>query len=114
LEQQAKEVLKKADEIGTLRSLDRAEAILDKAETENVASRLRARVFELAEALFQSIRMQLSVTKYQAKEISRGANLDAIDGSLNNRGKLKAQFSEVRKLPTERERLAAIAQQVMY
>ena len=31
---------------------------------------------ELAEALFQSIGMQLSVEKYQAIEVGRGANLD--------------------------------------
>ena len=46
----------------------------------------RARTFELAEALFQSIRMQLSVVRYQAIAVGRGANLDAIDYGLNNRG----------------------------
>lgn len=48
-------------------------------------SPLRARVFELAEALFQSIHMQLSVPRYQAIALGRGANLDAIDFPLNNR-----------------------------
>ena len=33
---------------------------------------------ELAEALFQSIGMQLSVEKYQAIEVGRGANLDEL------------------------------------
>ena len=45
----------------------------------------RARVFELAEALFQSIRMQLSVPRYKAIAVGRGANLDTIDVPLNNR-----------------------------
>jgi len=44
-ERQAREVLKKAGEIGSLRGLDQPEAIPDKAETEEVAADLRARVF---------------------------------------------------------------------
>ena len=44
----------------------RPRPILDRAVTEPVAADLRARVFELAEALFQSIRMQLSVPRYKA------------------------------------------------
>jgi hypothetical protein len=46
---------------------------------------IRAQVFELAEALFQSIHMQLSVPRYQAIALGRGANLDAIDFPLNDR-----------------------------
>ena len=56
--------------------------ILSKATTEPVATELRARVFELGEALYQSIRMQLSVKKYQAIRTNRGANLDEIDKPL--------------------------------
>jgi len=110
LVRQARECLKNAGQLGALKSLDQAEAILARAETKKVATELRARVFELGEALFQSIRMQLSVKKYQAKEISRGANLDAIDTPLNNRLQLEKQFSDIRKLANEKERLAAIAQ----
>jgi hypothetical protein len=72
--------------------------------TERIAQDLRARVFELGEALFQSIRMQLSVEKYQAIAVGRGANLNTIDFPLNNRLWLKQQFIEVRRLPDERER----------
>ncbi len=66
------------------------------------------RVFELAEALFQSIRMQLSVGRYQAIAVGRGANLDSIDAPLNNRPWLKAQFQEIRKLPAEAPRLVRL------
>ena len=55
------------------------------ASHEPVAADLRARIFELAEALFQSIRMQLSVPRYKAIHVGRGATLDTIDGPLNNR-----------------------------
>jgi len=108
LERQARAVLKKADKLSSLKALDKAEAILDKAVTDRTRPELRARVFELAEALFQSIRMQLSVPKYFAKEVSRGANLDNIDVPLNNRPRLKEMFDEIRKLDSEKERLARI------
>jgi len=109
LERQAMDILKTAEQIGSLTALKQAEAILDKAVTEPVATDLRARVFELAEALFQSIRMQLSVNKYQAKEVSRGANLDEIDKPLNRKRDIKRRFDKIRKLRSEKERLDAIA-----
>lgn len=65
-------------------------------------------MFELAEALFQSIRMQLSVPRYQAIDVGRGATLDTIDQVLNNRLWLKGRFEAVKKLGTEPARLAAI------
>jgi hypothetical protein len=84
--------------------MNEAEKILDRSVMERVAQDLRARVFELGEALFQSIRMQLSVEKYQAIAVGRGANLNTIDFPLNNRIWLKQQFSEIRKPMPERER----------
>src|SRR5262249_42623626 len=73
-----------------------------------VSTDWRARVFELAEALFQSIRMQLSVERYQAIDIGRGANLDTIDVPLNNRGWLRQRFTEIGQLGAEAERLKEI------
>ena len=67
-------------------------------------------MFELAEALFQSIRMQLSVPRYRAISVGRGANLDEIDKPLNHAPSLKNRFDEIRNLPSEGERLAAIAE----
>jgi hypothetical protein len=88
--------------------LDEAEKILDTTLTDRVALDLRGRIFELAEALFQSIRMQLSVAKYKAISTDRGANLDTVDVVLNNRGWLKVQFAEIRKNTNEGERLKQI------
>jgi len=68
----------------------------------------RARVFELAEALFQSIHMQLSVSRYQAIAVHRGANLDLIDFPLNNAPWLRKRFSEIVALPNEADRLRKI------
>ena len=72
------------------------------------AADLRARVFELAEALFQSIHMQLSVPKDQAIAVGRGANLDLIDFPMNNAPWLQRRFCEILALPAEADRLRRI------
>lgn len=93
---------------GTLAAMDRAESILALDVTAPVAQGLRARVFEMAEALFQSIHMQLSVPRYQAISIGRGANLDAIDFALNDRVWLHNQFTAIRAMANEPDRLARL------
>jgi hypothetical protein len=91
-------------------AIDEAGRILDADPLTPDARALRARVFELAEALFQSIHMQLSVPRYQAIGLGRGANLDAIDFALNNRVWLKNQFAQIRALPDPKARQQRIAQ----
>jgi hypothetical protein len=108
LEERAMERLRQAAEIGTLAAMAAAEAVLDQAVTHPVAQDWRARIFELAEALFQSIRMQLSVERYQAIAVERGANLDSVDVPLNDRQWLKRRFAEIRQMPQEADRLQAI------
>jgi hypothetical protein len=100
--------LGEAPRLGALKAMTEAEAILDRAQKEPAAPELRARVFELAEALFQSIRMQLSVPRYHAIAVDRGANLDMIDFPLNSAGWLKKRFAAVRALDKEQERLAQL------
>lgn len=107
LEDHAMAILSKAADAGSLQALTEAERVL-KDDAAPVAADLRQRTFELAEALFQSIRMQLSVPRYKAVEMSRGANLDAIDLPLNNRNWLLARFAAIQKLGSEPERLQAI------
>ncbi len=92
--------------------MDAAEKILDTTLTDRVALDLRSRLGELAEALFQSIRMQLSVAKYKAISTDRGASLDTVDQVLNNRGWLKAQFTEIRKIADASERSKRITRLV--
>ncbi len=108
LEQEATAILANSRQVGSMRAMADAEATLHNAESMHVGHDLRERVLELAEALFQSIRMQLSVPKYKAIALSRGANLDAIDLPLNDRIWMEARFKEIRTLPTERERLERI------
>jgi hypothetical protein len=108
LEGQAMNKLREAPRTGGLVAMQEAESILDKAVTAPVSQDWRARVFELGEALYQSIRMQLSVEKYQAIAVGRGANLNTIDFPLNSRLWLKGQFRELRQTMEEGERLRRI------
>jgi hypothetical protein len=108
LEKEALDELRSARQLGTLRAVDRAEAVLDRAITDRVAAHLRQRVFELAEALYQSIRMQLDVERYRAIAVRRGANLANIDVRLNDRLWLKKRFAEIRAESDERARLDGI------
>jgi hypothetical protein len=101
LEERALDRLRQAAAIGSTAAMDQAEAILNRALSEPVAADLRARVFELGEALFQSIRMQLSVPRYKAIAVGRGANLDTIDQVLNDRIWLRKRFEAIRKLDSE-------------
>ncbi len=116
IEAQAMGELRNAKSLGSLAAMNRAEATLDRTVTERVAPELHARIFELAEALFNSIRMQLSVARYKAISTDRGATLDTVDVVLNNRGWLSSRFTEIRKISggdankDEAERLKQIDQ----
>jgi hypothetical protein len=107
LEQQALDRLREAPRTGSTVAVDEATRILDDSQTNPAAEDLRNRIFALAEALYQSIHMQLSVDRYKGIAISRGANLDTIDFPLNNRVWLKDQFAKLRALPKEDDRLVA-------
>jgi hypothetical protein len=108
-EQRALSKLRQARASGPLVALDEAEKLLDEAVAHPAAPDLRARVFELGDMLFQSIRMQLSVERHKAIAVDRGATLDTIDEPLNNRLWLKRRFGEIRKLSNEPDQLREIA-----
>lgn len=108
LEDAALNILRKAPELGSMTAMKQAMEMLDKAKSERVSEDWRQRIFELAEALFQSIRMQLSVDKYHAIRIERGANLDLVDSPLNNRKWLEDMFERIALLTEEQDRLIEI------
>jgi hypothetical protein len=93
---------------GALAAMASAEELLFAPSCDPALRALRTRIFQLAEALFQSVKMQLSVPLYSAIAVPRGANLDTVDLPLNNRGWLKTRFAEIRKLPDEPQRLSAL------
>ena len=108
LEDEAMSHLRRAPVIGSRLALDLAQAALDRGLAQPISQDWRARVFELAEALYQSIRAQLSVPRYQAIRVGRGANLDTVDMPLNDRIWLSGQFANIRKLASEQDRLNVI------
>ena len=102
------DALRAAGEKSSERAMSDAESILNNAVSKRVSENWRARIFELAEALFQSIRMQLSVPRYKAISVDRGANLDTVDAPLNNRLWLAQRFKELREAPDESAHLAGV------
>jgi len=105
LEIKAREHLAAASKAGSLPAIDSAAKALAGPPS---APALRARIGELAEALFQSLGAQFSVAKYQASGWERGATLDTVDAPLNSRDWLLSRFAEIRKLPAESDRLREI------
>jgi hypothetical protein len=108
LEERAMECLSLASVEGSTSAMAAASVILHRSVTEPVGGEWRLRIHELAEALFQSIGMQLSVEKYQAIAVDRGAALDTLDFPLNNRPCLEERFASLRRLGSEAERLKGI------
>jgi hypothetical protein len=101
-------LLRAAKTTGTMKAIADAEAALDRVAKEPAAPELRARLGELAEALFQSIRAQLSVKKYHAIAVGRGANFDSVDVPLTDALWLREQMAAISKLPDEAARLARL------
>jgi len=107
-ERRAMERLAAARLSGPLPAVTAAESALAVDPLNRAGSTLRARIFELAEALFQSIRMQLSVPRYAAIDPGRGANLDLIDRPITNAAWLCKRFAEIRGMDNDAARMKAI------
>jgi hypothetical protein len=103
LEVEAMEQLARIDELGIEGAMEAALATVNRAETEPVDPKLRNRIEELCEALFQSIGLQSSVEKYHASGSERGCVLDFVDYPLNNRWWLEDEFDKIREMESEKE-----------
>jgi len=68
---------------------------------------LRQRLFDLAAALYEHIGLQLSVQRFGASGIERGANLDRVDVPLNDKAWLLGQIDAAAGDPARLKRLAA-------
>ena len=108
LEREANAALSEAGTLGADPAMDRALAVLKRADTTRCRPDLCARVEELCRALFHSIGLQTSVEKYQASGAERGAVLDYLDYPLNNRWWLEDEIAKVRAMPTEKEKIARL------
>jgi hypothetical protein len=109
LEDEANDKMAQAGTIGSEAAINAARAILKHAETQWCRKDLRARVEQLCQALFDSIKLQTSVKRFHASESERGCVLDFLDYPLNNRWWLEDEFDAIRKMPTETEKVARLA-----
>lgn len=106
LEKAANAVLLDPSGFDSRQRMDRALEIINRADTQPINLDLRERIVELFEDLFQSIGLQSSVPKYQARGYERGAMLDFLDYPLNNRWWLADQAAILPTMKDEEERLA--------
>ena len=101
LEDRAMQLLAQAPALGAAHAIEQAERVLAEPQPP-AAAQWRDRLYALADALFQSIRQQLSVARYGAIAVDRGATLDTAEMRLNNVDWLQARFAAIRALPTRR------------
>ena len=104
LEEEANAVLAECEAIGAEAAMTETTTVLNRAVDEPVSPKLRARIFDLCEKLFQSCGLQTSVPKYQASGAERGAFLDFVDYPMNNRWWLEDEFEKVRGFASEEEK----------
>jgi hypothetical protein len=88
--------------------LDEAARILRGMQMQPQAVELRIRIAELAAALFQSIRMQLAVDRYQGEAVDRGANLDTMDHPVTEAPWLLRQIQTIGAISGGSEKVKAI------
>jgi len=108
LETRAVGLLAAASDLSAANAIQQARATLDQAVSHPAHSEWRARIAELCDDLFKSIKLQTSVTRYHASGAERGAVLDFVDHPLNNRWWLEDEFERIGKLSSEPEKRAAL------
>ena len=106
LEAQANEILADANNTGADKAMELALEQVQKADKELVAQDLKQKAVQYCDDLFQSVGLQTSVPKYNARGYERGCILDFIDYPLNNRWWLEDEFKKVAKMKSEAEKLA--------
>lgn len=111
-EQLALERLARVAQIGSVPALEAAQRALGAAS--HGLEPMRAHLEKLAAELFAAIRLQLSVPRYGASAVDRGANLDTAGVSLADHAWLRHQFDAIRAMPEESRRRAAIQSILSY
>ncbi|HEV2273649.1 MAG TPA: alpha-glucuronidase family glycosyl hydrolase [Acidobacteriaceae bacterium] len=87
--------------------LAETQSVLDEAVLQPAGADLRLRVRELAAALFQSIRMQLAVERYDGEAVDRAANLDTLDAPVSDVMWMRREIEEIRKESDPMKQIAA-------
>jgi hypothetical protein len=108
VENEAFSALSQGREKGSLAVIQEADSVLGRSPLRFDPEALNGRIHELAEDLFVSIRMQLSVPLYDAIAVDRGANLDTLDVPLCDRVWLRDQLARIRSIENEAGRMRGI------
>src|SRR5262249_52653011 len=108
LAEEANARLAEAPTEGSRAAMAAATAVLRRAETEPVRPDLRERIDGLCEALFRSVALQTSMSRYKASGAERGCILDFVGYPLNSRWWLEDEFKAIGALPSEAEKLARL------
>lgn len=88
--------------------IEAAIAILNQPMGDQEAQVLRTRVEELGAALFQSIRMQLAVERYQGEAVNRGANLDTLATPLTDGPWMRRELLKIKANPNQDQQVVAL------
>ncbi len=112
LEQEALDLLAKANRDDPAKSIVLAKAKFRESETRPILPETRKKIVDLCDSLFRSVGLQTSVTRHQASGHERGAVLDYLDYPLNNRWFIEDQLTLIAKLPSKEEQIKAITKVV--
>jgi hypothetical protein len=88
--------------------LAEAQAVLEDAIAHPAGADLRVRIRELGAALFQSIRMQLAVERYDGEAVDRAANLDTLDAPVSDAMWLRREIEGIRSESDPMKQITAI------
>jgi hypothetical protein len=108
LEKEANQILAQAKSIGAATAMDKALAIVNKADSEHVAQNLYDKIVKYSEDLFHSIGLQTDVKKYNASNSQRGCILQFVNYPFNNRWWLEDEFEKINAMEAEKEKLARL------
>ena len=114
VEREAMTLLGMAPRVGVERAIDAARLCLMNSDSVILHSSLADSIRSLADDLFNLIKLQSSVSLYQASGFERGAVLDFMNYPLNNRWWLADEFLSISKMNGEEEKLDAVARLVSW
>ncbi|MGQ9541454.1 MAG: hypothetical protein ACUVTY_10210 [Armatimonadota bacterium] len=107
-EQDALKVLEQAERLGAQDAADRVRSLLDRTYTTPEIEAMRREIHAVGEMLWKSVGMQMSVSRYHADGVERGAVLDTMDEPLNNRQWILGEIEKALQLPVEEQARALV------
>ncbi len=105
LEKEANKILEQVDELGIETAMNKALAKINEADTKPIEKNIKTKIENYCQNLFELIGLQTSVKLYNASGEERGAILDFVDYPLNNRWWYEDEFSKIRKMSSDKEKL---------